>query len=133
MKTFKEYIVEKMVGTGNKHIGAARKELPQIQHPKKFRDYLTFSGVKVEDTTLPIGEIRYTQKHLNNEKVDCFNGNQRDCQSMFISKENYILDGHHRLAAVKRKHPKANVKIMKTNVSIEELIDHGLIFTRRKK
>lgn len=81
-----------------------RNERGSVNIAPAFRDYLERKGVKITDTSVPASHLRASQKELNGAKVagiaqaikgGKFTGHPR----LFVSNDDYIVDGHHRWAA----------------------------------
>jgi len=108
------------------NVGIARKDMPQLKGiplpgtpadklPKNargsvdlgpaFRDFLTAQGHTIEDVSEPASHLRASQTELDGarvaEIVNILEGppSSKKPSRVFISKENYIIDGHHRWAA----------------------------------
>lgn len=69
-----------------------------------FREMLEGEGVSVEDTSEKAAMLRATQNELNGAKVAGIVGAMRggvkiEGAPLFVSSDNYIVDGHHRWAA----------------------------------
>jgi hypothetical protein len=68
-----------------------------------FRQALTDLGVKVEDSTVPASHLRATQSELGGSAVAAMaeamrEGKIKD-ERIFVSRDNYVIDGHHRWAS----------------------------------
>src|SRR5262249_18719901 len=87
---------------------AAAHDLPQnargeveLIHP--FADYLRNQGVKITETSRPAGELRATQSELQASKIDKLREPVAEGKipgAIFTSSDGYVLDGHHRWAAM---------------------------------
>lgn len=70
-----------------------------------FRAHLADQGIKVTDDEVPASHLRATQDELNGEKVAGIAGAIRSeggldgDPRLFVSSDDYIVDGHHRWAA----------------------------------
>lgn len=71
-----------------------------------FKQHLADQGIKIEDTDLPAKFLKATQNEMNGAKVGelmkVIESGQRSQgldKRIFTSKDDYVLDGHHRWAA----------------------------------
>lgn len=75
----------------------------EVDLQDEFRKWLEDSGVKITDETEKAAYCRATQNELNGAKVAgierAFQEGKLDYARLFVSKDNYIVDGHHRWAA----------------------------------
>lgn len=86
------------------HKGLTRIQMPQKMDRAKFVAHLTSMGVKVEDVREKASYLRASQNQLDGSKVAGIAGRLRAGEfgeetPIFVSKDNYIVDGHHRWAA----------------------------------
>ncbi len=86
--------------------GIPRVKMPQLddEQTKKFRHYLEDKGFKIEKAEEETDHLRATQNELNGTKVAKVAQYLRDhpnekADRIIVSRDNYILDGHHRWAA----------------------------------
>jgi hypothetical protein len=75
----------------------------EVSIEKQFRDHLVRHGVNVEDGEELASHLKATQNELNGAKVagianSLDNGTVME-GALFVSKDNYVVDGHHRWAA----------------------------------
>ena len=115
--------------------GFDRDELPQIQSAdvEKFIAFLRRKGVKVTAGEAPVADLKPTQSELNKDKIKKFtSGGLTDKlrSPIIISKDNYVLDGHHRWAAVKELDAKGTIRTHRVEVPIKELIQLGHEFPK---
>ena len=98
-----------------------RNQLPQLN-----QEILDSSGFKYEKTLISTESIIPVQtqrvrafKLRAKQKEQLLNGSY---SPLIIDKENYLIDGHHRLDGIKELKIK-QVKVLKMNASIEEVIE----------
>ncbi len=98
-----------------------RNQLPQLN-----QEILDSSGFKYEKTLISTESIIPVQtqrvrafKLRTKQKEQLLNGSY---SPLIIDKENYLIDGHHRLDGIKELKIK-QVKVLKMNASIEEVIE----------
>jgi hypothetical protein len=84
-----------------------RIEMPRIPNSdrKNFRDYLRENGVKVKKDDVRVDRLKASQKEIDGTKVSEMmsqvRSGERDLSNarIFVSKDNFIIDGHHKWAA----------------------------------
>ena len=88
----------------SKSLGVSRQNMPQINSKDvgDFVKYLKDNGISVSTSKIGVSKVGMTQKDLNVDKVKKLLGVNKSNLSkpVIISKDNYILDGHHRVAAL---------------------------------
>ena len=79
----------------------------EVNGEKEFVNYLQKKGVSVSDAKIPATELKSTQNQLVGQKVaGMYEALKKDPNikgiraPIFVSKDGYVLDGHHRWAAV---------------------------------
>lgn len=92
------------VRPGSKADALPRDKRGEVSVEGKFKDYLVGKGVKVEGGTEPAAYLKATQNELNGGKTADIaaylrGGGEIEGPPLFVSKDNYIVDGHHRWAA----------------------------------
>lgn len=83
-----------------------RKFMPQIAHDEQSDviALLNQEGIKTERVQLDPSQIKHSQSKVNKEKVRSIIKDIRNGKSLpriFISEDNFIIDGHHRWIAYK--------------------------------
>jgi hypothetical protein len=89
------------------NLGKHRKDMPQIygEHMDEFLEYLQKHNFNYSEININPYDIIPTQKEFNSEKVEayCKKPIEEISNTKFvISKDNYLLDGHHRIAALNK-------------------------------
>lgn len=91
---------------GSEGLGIPRIEMPQFPSDRRgeFFDEMRASGVSVQDGTMDATRLRATQNEIGARSVaklaDAMkSGEFRGGNSVLVSSDGYILDGHHRWAA----------------------------------
>jgi HK97 family phage prohead protease len=125
--------------------GIPRVEMPQLdkQQTKDFQKYLKEQGYKIEKDKVHASHLRATQNELNGVKVaagaDKIIANDGKVKPIIVSKDDYILDGHHAWAAKVGldaadnkldEHTKMDVR--RVNISITKLLHEAEKFTGGK-
>ncbi len=79
----------------------------EVNAEQEFVNYLQKKGVEVSDAKIPATELKSTQNQLVGQKVaGMYEALKKDPNikgiraPIFVSKDGYVLDGHHRWAAV---------------------------------
>ena len=107
--------------------GIQRHKMPQIE----FKDVLAFvkwigkEGVESEELSLPVGELKPTQDKYNFQKVNKMADEMtlnKLTKRILVSKDGYIIDGHHRYMAVRNKYPSAEMNVIKFDTDVDNLL-----------
>ena len=110
---------------GNK--GIPRSEMPQIKKENlpAFLKFLNKKGIKVnENQHIPAEKLKPTQKELDSVKVEEMIQNPKpSAKAILVSKDNHILDGHHRWAAIFMTSPKQTILCHKIDLPIKTLLE----------
>lgn len=93
-----------------------RLTMPQIpkEHQEAFFNSLKDQGIAVLRETVAPSSLLPTQNEINAAKVGEMLGRKKDMREVMISKDNYVLDGHHRWATAATldvESPNAHVKM----------------------
>lgn len=88
--------------------GSPADKLPRDKHGQvegsdAFHGYLLSLGIKTSNETVPGAKLKASQAELNGSKVASMmtkTGFDPHAERIFISRDNYVIDGHHRWAAV---------------------------------
>jgi len=105
---------------------ASRTLLPQISL-KELAGYvrhLQDCGIDVAAKYTGVHRLRPVQKEYNRKKVDELKKVENDIKSqpLIVSKENYIMDGHHRWIALSELNEKYPIRVVQVNLPITELV-----------
>lgn len=112
-----------------KSLGIPRSKMPQIQSDRVqgFLRHLRSLGVDVQTGEAKVRDLRPTQKHLNQDKVDSFaDGALPDHKlrlPVIVSSDSRILDGHHRWAALHQRDPENTIKVHRVAVPMRRLLE----------
>jgi hypothetical protein len=110
----------------NKSIGIPREELPQLDADQfdNILDSLTNYGITYKLGQAKASKLKPSQDQLNMEKIEKMIADQayNNDSKIFISKEGYIVDGHHRWAATVVNDSSAMIGVVLVNMSIIDLI-----------
>jgi hypothetical protein len=122
-------------GICKSNIGIPRKYMPQFtlrrspfsQNPiKKFRKYVKGKyGVKSSNGERTADELKPSQGEINRIRVDALiEDNIIDTMEvpLVISRDNYIVDGHHRWAAFRMAAPKKPMKVVIIDAPVKDVL-----------
>lgn len=108
-------------------LGVPRSQMPQIKSFRvpDFERHLESLGYKVERMKVEADKLKLTQADINMNKVVGMAQNIDRIERKFVimSSDGYILDGHHRVFALRVARPKEKVDVHRVNVKIRELLD----------
>lgn len=111
----------------SKSLGVDRNKMPQIKSSdvSEFIKYLKDKNIKVRTSTIAVSKVAMTQKDINPDKVKKLMGINKSnlTKPVIISKDNYILDGHHRVVALYNLDKNTKLKTIKVDVGIKKLLD----------
>lgn len=117
------------------NLGLSRDKMPQLEADQipGFLGTLLEDGIRVTTGVMPVGNLRATQGELNAEKVQGMVDSARKGEGAFlietpviVSGENYILDGHHRWAALLTISERCLLPVFKVRLPIHELLKRAL-------
>ncbi len=116
------------------NLGIPRSEMPQLPGSviSKFLDHMASQGAKVtKDATMKVGELKATQKEINAEKVQGMAASYKAGKfpnikdAIIVSSDGYILDGHHRWAALLHESPGETMNVHKVDAPIRKILDEA--------
>lgn len=107
----------------------------------QFRQYLEGKGILVTDEVEKVAFMKATQNELLGDKVggiyEAMTKGKFSKAKIFVSRDNYIVDGHHRWASLigveytKKRNPgDVEMEIERLNMGIVELIDEANAFAK---
>ena len=109
------------------NLNIPREEMPQISDANKmdFCDWLENQGIFVQLIDIPVALLRSVQDTIDLKKVENLTTNMPSsamAKPVIISKDNYILDGHHRWLALLNRDPHQAIEAYRVNLPIKELL-----------
>jgi mannose-6-phosphate isomerase-like protein (cupin superfamily)/predicted transcriptional regulator len=129
-----KYINEDTVKHISKSLGVARKDMPQINSKDvgEFVNYLKDKGISVTSSKINVSNVGMTQKDINVDKVKGLLGASINHlhKPVIISKDGYILDGHHRVAALYNIDKNYKISTIKVGVGIKDLLNISKSFPK---
>lgn len=102
-------------------------QIPGEQLPA-FITWLESKGVIARLGRKAVGDLRATQKEINAQKVESLRGKNLGNKAIIISKDNYVLDGHHRWAALLADDPGKLINVIQVSLPIRTLLQVGFDF-----
>jgi hypothetical protein len=117
MVSFKEFMEEVQL--------KMRHTMPQIVDFVAFKKDLEENGINSRQKSFTPDHLKPTQKNFNDEKVDkikeAFKDGTLNDGAIVISKDWYIVDGHHRWKAMKELDE--DIQAVQVDMHIEELLE----------
>lgn len=118
-----------MIKTFEDSLGIPREIMPQIPN-NKIDDFLGSLPCDKSHSDLELYFIRPTQSTYLEEKVDkkhqyfktTYNGESYDIKTLIVSKDFYLLDGHHNYLGLLRTDLSTTVKVIIVAMSMPELL-----------
>ena len=121
-------MIEKLkIPAKSRTLGIDRKDMPQIDSKltSDFISYLSGRGVKTSMKTMYPPRLKATQHQFHKSKIqsliDYMDKGDYDNKRIIVSKDNYVMDGHHRWLA----HVNAgkDIGVYQVNANAKDLID----------
>lgn len=102
-------------------LGIPRRLMPQFTTPRDVRSFMAFAerlyGVKSRRGTRRAGQLRPSQEEINRERVE--NVKEEIVAKklnpnvpLIVSRDGYVIDGHHRWAAYKSHEPSKKMPVL---------------------
>lgn len=129
MKRFRKHITERAVDVPEKEdtMGIPRRDMPQIDSKdlKHFFDHLKKNDITATKRTVDPSKLKATQGHFNKSKIksimDDMESGKTESKPIIVSKDNYVMDGHHRWLA--HSNLNKDIDVHQVNVKAKKLID----------
>ena len=105
-----------------------RSLMPQIYNPKKFSKKIHKKfKVKSKTMKMPTKHLKASQNEINEKIVEKVvkhlkSNAQKPQKPIVVSKDGYVVDGHHRWAAQKVINPHKKIKVLKMNAPINDAL-----------
>lgn len=105
-------------------IGIPREELPQIED-EHFDNVLEELDGQYQKVVMPCNKLKPSQDELNIDKISGMieQGNHLNKRTLFISKDNFIVDGHHVWAARLTDDENSEIDCIQIDMNIIDLIN----------
>jgi len=116
-------IAEEIIKPENS-LNIPREDLPQVP-ANKFYDFLdSLDNTNFESVEVEARDLKPIQSELDTDKADkIWAENAYSNMPLLISKDNYIIDGHHRWFAVLRNAPAKKIKCVKMDANVKDCIN----------
>jgi hypothetical protein len=124
--------IQKLSGSLN----IARKKMPQIRQKYiiDFIKMLKTDNVEIHKREMSVRNLKPTQNEINMNKVrtkyDGFSTESEEVKPFIVSYDNYILDGHHQLFALKALDPDFKVFCYVINLKMLDLLKYAKKFPK---
>lgn len=107
-----------------------RSEMPQITSNKlpDFLKSLESQGISHQYLRIPPIHLKATQSNFHLDKVHSIIKNKPALPPSIVSRDNYILDGHHRWLADYNTDKHSPSPVLKINLPILDLLAHARRF-----
>lgn len=118
----------------NNSLGIKRKDMPQIAE-KDIPGFLKWlkSEHKIDSrkTKVRVGDIRMTQSEMDFDKVLGIRQKGRVLDKpVIISKDGYLLDGHHRVAAMMLMNENKKLEVQEVDLAIRSLLEVASMYAK---
>lgn len=112
-------------------LGIPRRSMPQItgKHIDDFKKYITKERIRQRVITIDPTKYKASQKEFNDQKVlKLYQDNQAISKNpIIVSKDGYVIDGHHRWIAVflqnETKNRRQTMQAIEIDLPARKLID----------
>ena len=120
------FISEAEIVRLNNTLGIERDELPQIDKDsiETYLEYLESKNIPFEIYFQPVASLNSSQSKIDLDKInDIMSDDNSNNTPIIVSKDDYILDGHHRALAAYNLDRESEIPTIKVHLPIGELID----------
>jgi hypothetical protein len=128
MKSYRTFLGEsKFISAITSNLGIPRDKMPQIRSVlvKDFLKFLKSRGVNHTRKKLKVDTIRFTQKEISIDKIKGFSSDSAKeslNKPVLVSRDGYLLDGHHRVGAVLFYWPNDKIQSIVIDTDINSLL-----------
>lgn len=114
-----------IIPVGN--LGLSRSSMPQIDsnQTQEFAKYLQDNGLEVAEEFVRIGSLRLTQNEVNKMKIWKVMKairNKKKIERVWVTSDNYVIDGSHRFIAMMNINAKGKMQIRRINAPVHEVL-----------
>jgi len=116
-------------------LGIPRRNMPQIKkkHLEDYMEWLEDNNIKITETKILAKELKPTQKDFNIKKVKQFmESKDKLDKPLLVSKDNYIIDGHHKWLANLNLDENKKLKVIRVDMKAKELLKKTMKFDKVK-
>lgn len=113
-------------------LGYLREQLPQLGKEDDFNSFSNFCktfGTRISKKSFKARDLNPSQNEIDFDKVvnivqDYTQTNPPAVQPIVVDKDGYIIDGHHRWAALMYMNPNMELPVYQFNVTIKHLLNN---------
>jgi len=125
VKRFQAFLYEDIF-VPKKNLGIPRNKMPQIKNAfvPDFIKFLKENDISASSKNILLTKIHATQKEINNDKILRLftQAKEKLDYPLIVSKDMYLLDGHHRWLALIKIDPKKKRKTWVIDTDIKNLL-----------
>ena len=112
-------------------LGIPRRLMPQFTTPRDIQSFMKFAerryGVKSRRATRRAARLKPSQEEINRERVedvkeDIVEKKLNPNVPLIVSRDGYVIDGHHRWAAYKSHHPTKKLPVLLVGASARDVL-----------
>ena len=112
-------------------LGIPRRYMPQFRSADDVRKFTKFIrkayDIKSARTTRKVSQLTPSQSEISRKRIislitEPHNILKKIQVPLVISKDNFIVDGHHRWAAYRLKRPKASLPVIAINAPVKDIL-----------
>lgn len=109
------------------HLNIERRDMPQIETrylPELFK-WIKSTGVKIHSEKVVIGKLNPSQKTVNHRAIKklMIEKPKKLHKPLIISKDNYLLDGHHRAFAILNLNKEERVDALRIDLNALDALE----------
>lgn len=118
------------------NLGIPRSHMPQIksEYVPEFLEMLEKKGITIhKNQKIQVGKLKATQREMQAEKIEKLKSApmaKLQNKPILVSKDNHILDGHHRWAALLLLDPKNTINCHKIDLPVRQLLKETMEFDK---
>ena len=118
-------------GICGRDLGIPRKYMPQFKEAEDVKKFVKFIkkvyGIKSTHTTRKVNQLRSTQSEISRKRITALIAEPHSILTklrvpLVVSKDNYIVDGHHRWAAYRLKKPQASLPVTIIDAPVKDIL-----------
>lgn len=129
MKTFTDFLTlinNLKLPVGN--LGISRQSMPQIDDNRQdvFIQALGARHINVTDEEVPTSTLHLTQSEVNKDKIWKLMGilrKKKGMRAIFVTQDNFVLDGSHRFVAKLNHGKNTRIKIKRIDMPVRQLLE----------
>jgi hypothetical protein len=112
-------------------LGIPRRLMPQFTSPRDVSSFVAFAekryGIRSRRGTRKARQLRPSQEEINRERVEDVADDIRYKKldpkvPLIVSRDGYVIDGHHRWAAYRVDRPKARMPVLVVDASARDVL-----------